>query len=190
MKIFTLAIFLLVTGQASAQWSAFASIGKSTAKHSVNITNAQVDNTDVSTSFGVRYQLSPRWYVAASWVDLGESQVSFSAITPDPETTLRQNAGQLALLASGVDIAVEYYLYSNDRWRMFAAASLFTWQSDVTLTSGNLNIEREIDGTDLGLSLGLSYQVSDRITPYLQVRRYWLDANDVDEMNLGIRIAF
>jgi large repetitive protein len=184
---------------ARANWSVESLYGRSQAKLSANAINAQLPaGTDVlqyddrgrSWALGLNYHFTPRLAVQAQYVDLGESSLTLRADTLTPAAFYQAVQKIGPMQAEGIRSGLAYQFWQQNNWSAGVHAGVFIWKSDSTSAAGDTAVRYQADDTDAYWGLSASYALDQHVALKTGFSRYQLDGNKVDNLLVGISLAF
>ena len=79
----------------------------------VNASSVSIDEKDTAGSLGFGYQFTPNWALEATYLDLGERNVTFSGTTLDPVSFVEAAKSVYPETAEGVTLGVVYSHFSE-----------------------------------------------------------------------------
>ena len=194
-----LAILLFSPISQAADWYLQGSAGQSTADSQQNSLAAGLpagtaltafDKSDFSYGLGVGYQLHPVVAIEVGYQDLGDasSQISGESLTPGQYHQLLKAVSPV--LVGGVNAALRFTLWQEDRWRLELPVGVFFWDSEIKSRMNSTELRTETDGNDWLFGLQLHYKLTNQWQLGGGYQQINLAPNDVKSWLLSVRYHF
>jgi long-subunit fatty acid transport protein len=196
-KSITISAGLLLSATSHANnWLVNAELGRSEAEAG-NLTMAlpsgevtHFNDSDTSWSLGIGYQLNDTLILEASYIELGEGDVTITgdSITP---TQYHNSVSEISpVLGDGFTLGVRYQLWQQENISTSVSLGLITWEGDINSTYQAQPITTKRDGNDIYYGLEVHYQLTKQWQLSIGFTRYALEANDVDVIYSSFGVHF
>ncbi|WP_110457428.1 Ig-like domain-containing protein [Shewanella algidipiscicola] len=203
LRLASLPLLLLLTigvsFNAQARWSVNLNLGYSHARLSESDINealpaevklTELDKDDFAWSVALNYQANDVWALQFGYLDLGETSLTLSSSTLDPQVLQQSLANLGAQLASGVTAGAEYRFWRYHDWSFSLNGGVFAWESDFDSQWQQQELSYDDSGIDFYWGLGSQYQFAEQWGIRADYRRYMLDRNQVDGIFVGLEVFF
>ncbi|MEI5637740.1 MULTISPECIES: Ig-like domain-containing protein [unclassified Pseudoalteromonas] len=185
----------LLSSQANAaDWQLTATAGQSEADSqiaSAGLDITAVDDKSNSWSIGAFYELLPSWQVGLRYIDLGQGSVEFSGLSENPEQTQQQLSRVAPVLPEGPALQFNYINTLTGKLSGKAFLGAFNWDYRVnSVRDGRFSTRYEDSGTSGYVGAGLAYQVTSSLSLGVEYSKYFISANDVDDVSLSLSVQF
>jgi len=196
---FFVALLSAFSFNVNAQWSADIQLGQSNSRMSETNIRASVpsngslvayDDKSTSWALGGQYQFTERFALQLHYVDLGETSLTLTGDTLTPEQYHRTVSDLGPMLAAGVRTGLSYTLWQQQQWQVQLQTGVFIWRSKQESTWDNSVIRYRSNDTDLYWGAQLSYALNEQLSLQAAFNRYRLDANQIDNIMLGLSFRF
>lgn len=193
--VFTAVFISLISSSASAEWFITGAVGKSTALEHINTSNIKdldaisFEDSDVSFRFGTGFNYDD-FSFSLNYEQLGDTETSISGSTLHTEQFHQRVVDVAPKLADGFSVKSQYRVWHNDVVNIAVGLGLLVWDLDYSSTLNSATIELSDSGTDVFYTAALGYQVLTNIELNVQITRYNLPFNDVNNLSVGIRYSF
>ena len=185
---------LLSTQANAANWQLTATAGQSEADSqiaSAGLDVMAVDEQSNSWSIGAFYELLPSWQVGLRYIDLGQGSVEFSGLSDDPEQTQQQLLRVAPVLPEGPALQFNYRNAITEKLSGKAFLGAFNWDYKInSVRDGRFSSRYEDTGTSGFVGAGLAYQVTNSLSLGVEYSKYFISANDVDDVSLSLSVQF
>jgi long-subunit fatty acid transport protein len=196
-KSITISAGLLLSATSHANnWLVYAELGRSEAKAgnlAMALPSGEVthfSDSDTSWSLGIGYQLNNTLILEASYIELGEGDVTITgdSITP---TQYHNSVAEISpVLGDGFTLGVRYQLWQQAHISTSVSLGLITWEGDISSTYQAQTITTKRDGNDIYYGLEGHYQLTKQWQLSIGFTRYALEANDVDVIYSSFGVHF
>lgn len=149
-----------------------------------------LDDSSTSINANIGYMFDKRWYISAGYLDLGDTSVTLTADTLQPEALKQELASIGPVLGNGFTLSAGHKYWFHESAAIDLQIGLFDWSADITNHFSDNTIVYDDSGTDLFLSVGVRYQVSEPWTISTNWQRFQLSDTDVDNINMAISYKF
>jgi hypothetical protein len=180
---------------AEPQWFVTGSIGKSQVKASYTppastaVNSVTRDDRDTSYSLGGGLR-----YVDVSFIfsyeQLGEATARYTGDVVNAEQFHRELANAGPKLAQGFSLQSQYTVWQGETLSASIGLGLLAWEVDYASTLSDSVISKNQSGTNLFYMAALAYPLTEKVRMSMQVTRYSLPINDVNNIALGLRYHF
>ncbi|TMM45436.1 outer membrane beta-barrel protein [Colwellia ponticola] len=194
MAIFVMSSTAVANG---TQWELTLGVGHSTADTQLSITPSgeqlhivSLDDSGISINTNIAYLFDKHWYVSAGYLDLGNASVTLTADTLQAGTLKQELTNIGPVLGNGFTLSAGHKFWVSENIALDLQLGLFNWKAELTSTFDNNTIATDDTGTDLFLSVGARYQVSERWAISTNWQRFQLSDTDVDNINIALSYAF
>ncbi|MFQ3197894.1 MAG: hypothetical protein ACI81A_001614, partial [Paraglaciecola sp.] len=179
---------------AEPQWFVTGSIGHSQAKGAFSsevneITSQAWDDRDTSYSLGggMRYvDVS----LILSYEQLGEVTASYTGDVLDAESFHQNLANAGPKLAQGVSLQGQYRVWQGETLSASLGLGVMAWDRDYTSELNGSVITNNASGINAFYSAALAYPLTENMHMSVNVTRYNLSINDVNNIALGVTYHF
>jgi len=174
-------------------WSISVNTGISRLHGSSNVTGipadevVDIDDNSVSWGLALNYNITSKWAISLGYLDLGESKTELHNNTPNYHQTVAQVT---PIFANGIVLGFNYKFWQHDNFSSEVMAGAFAWKSQIDSSVKDVTIEHKQDGIDLYAGLGFTYALSNEWEVGLAMKRYFIDANDIDDFSLKLAYHF
>jgi long-subunit fatty acid transport protein len=196
-KSITISAGLLLSATSHANnWLVYAELGRSEAKAgnlAMALPSGEVthfSDSDTSWSLGIGYQLNNTLILEASYIELGEGDVTITgdSITP---TQYHNSVAEISpVLGDGFTLGVRYQLWQQAHISTSVSLGLITWEGEISSTYQAQTITTKRDGNDIYYGLEGHYQLTKQWQLSIGFTRYALEANDVDVIYSSFGVHF
>lgn len=194
MAIFVMSSTAVANG---TQWELTLGVGHSTADTQLSITPSgeqlhivSLDDSGISINTNIAYLFDKHWYVSAGYLDLGNASVTLTADTLQAGTLKQELTNIGPVLGNGFTLSAGHKFWVSENIALDLQLGLFNWKAELTSSFDNNTIATDDTGTDLFLSVGARYQVSERWAISTNWQRFQLSDTDVDNINIALSYAF
>lgn len=194
------AMTLLVMGSTAiandAQWELTLGAGKSAADTQSAIAPSgeqqvvSLDDSSTSINVNIAYKFDKRWYVNAGYLDLGDASVTLTADTLQAESLKKELATIGPVLGSGFTLSAGHKYWFNENTAVDLQLGLLNWNADITSAFSEQTLTNDDSDTDLFLSVGARYQLSEFWAISANWQRFQLSDTDVDNITMAVSYAF
>ena len=192
VKLITLSAGLLLSASSHASnWLVNVDLGKSKA-NTGNLTTqlpsgevTHLNDSDTSWSLGIGYQLDNGLTLEASYLELGDGDVTITGDSIIPTQYHNSVADISPVLGDGFMLGVRYQLWQQEDISTSVSLGRITWKGDITSTYQAQSITTKRDGNDIYYGLEGHYQLTKQWQLSVGFTRYALEANDVDVIYLA-----
>ncbi|MDX2321571.1 MAG: DUF4347 domain-containing protein [Moritella sp.] len=146
-----------------------------------------IDDQGISWGITLGYRMSQNWSVSVGYLDLGEA----STVLQSNTFNYHQSVAQVTpIFGDGIVLGLNYQFWQHHKFSSEVMAGAFAWRSQIDSTFEDVTIEHKQDGIDPYVGGALAYALSDDWKVGLEMKRYFLDANDVDNFSLILAYQF
>lgn len=197
--VIAVALLGAVSFSANAQWSADLQLGQSKSRMSETELRAKLpaesrlvayDDKSNSWALGVQYQATERLAAQLHYVDLGETSVTLAGDTLTPQQYHQAVSDLGPMFASGMRLGGAYTLLYQQQWQLQLQTGMFFWRSKQESVWNNTTITHKNSGSDWYWGAQLSYKFNARWALQGSFNRYRLEANQIDNLMLGLNYRF
>jgi predicted porin len=197
VKSITISAGLLLCATSHANnWLVSVELGKSEA-NTGNLTAqlptgdvTHLSDSDTSWSLGIGYQLDNGLTLEASYLELGNGDVTITGDSISPTQYHNSVASISPVLGDGFTLGARYQFWQQEHISTSVSLGLITWEGDVTSTYQSQQITTKRDGSDIYYGLEGHYQLTKKWQLSVGFTRYALEPNDVDVIYLGGAYSF
>jgi|TARA_B110000902_G_scaffold48149_1_gene54813 predicted porin len=197
VKSITISAGLLLSATSHANnWLVSVELGKSEA-NTGNLTAqlptgevTHLSDSDTSWSLGIGYQLDNGLTLEASYLELGDGDVTIIGDSISPTQYYNSVASISPVLGDGFTLGARYQFWQQEHISTSVSLGLITWKGDVTSTYQAQKKTTKRDGSDIYYSLEGHYQLTKQWQLSIGFTRYALEPNDVDVIYLGGAYSF
>jgi OOP family OmpA-OmpF porin len=178
---------LVAASQASAQgFYMGGSVGQSDIDSSIAvpdlITAGTFDGKDTAYKLFGGYQFNQHFGLEIAYIDLGSASYSGSFIG------LPVTGGSVDV--SGLNFSAVGTLPLNAGFALFGKVGLFSWEAKAHDITAGVPFSGKVDGTDISVGLGASYNITKSISVRAEWDRFELDTANADLLSIGIVFRF
>ncbi|WP_028773412.1 tandem-95 repeat protein [Shewanella waksmanii] len=195
-KLSLILLLLLSPKVIASGWYVDAELGYSSANFDRPHTNVATlltfDNTDLSWSLGVGYQLSDNWKISARYIDLGSASAQYSLDTLTPDAPSASLDAAAPVLGDGLGIDVQYALWQHEAFSAWLMLGGFYWQyeNQLSVIDSNFINQQEDEQLDPYFGLAMSFPITQHWHSGISFKRFALQQNDVDSLYLSVSYYF
>lgn len=195
-KLSLILLLLLSPKVIASGWYVDAELGYSSANFDRPHTNVATlltfDNTDLSWSLGVGYQLSDNWKISARYIDLGSASAQYSLDTLTPDAPGASLDAAAPVLGDGLGIDVQYALWQHEAFSAWLMLGGFYWQyeNQLSVIDSNFINQQEDQQLDPYFGLAMSFPITQHWHSGISFKRFALQQNDVDSLYLSVSYYF
>ncbi|MBA6231807.1 MULTISPECIES: TonB-dependent receptor domain-containing protein [unclassified Colwellia] len=196
-KLITLGMGLLLSATSHANnWLVSVELGKSeanTGSLTAQLPSGEVthlSDSDISWSLGIGYQLDNGLTLEASYLELGEGDVTLTGDSLSPTQYHNSVANISPVLGDGFTLGARYQLWQQEDISTSVSLGLIAWEGNITSTYQAQQITTRRDDHDIYYGLEGHYQLTKQWQLSLGFTRYALEPNDVDVIYLGGAYSF
>jgi hypothetical protein len=175
------------------KWSIAVNTGFSRMHGNSNLTGIPAENIvdidDTGTSWGVTlgYHITPTWQITLGYLDLGEADAVLQSNTFNYHETVTQVT---PVFGEGIVLGLNYQFWEYNKFSSEVMAGAFAWRSEIDSTYEDVTLEHEQESVDPYAGLSFAYALSQEWQVGLEMKRYFLDVNDVDNLSLILAYYF
>ena len=187
-------IFMTPTSLQATSWFAEVTIGSSHTKVNVSnipsdINTIAIDDSDSSFSLGLGYQLTKRFSLKASYLNLGEGSVHFEGDTLNPRELQQSLLGLAPLLADGLAIGASFDIWEYSHFTASIDAGIFSWDSEVNTSTTEQSLQIIDNGVDVYWGAELSAKLNPSWSVFTSYQHHQLNET-INSFNIGLRLRF
>lgn len=170
-----LALLVITTESHADGLSVGASIGSASVEADISVAGIDFDGSDLAWKAYGRYMFNDYWGLEVGYVDFGNPDDSFQALSAQVEL-------------NGFDAFVLGSLPLSDSFDLFGKAGVLQWDGEISVPGLGT---ADADGTDLALGFGGQFNASDRLSILSEVE--WFDVSDAESVwmiSVGFALGF
>lgn len=154
----------------------------------------ELDHSRTAYKIGVGSHLLQPWELAAGYLDLGDINAAFSAVTLAPDDFFEQTKRIHPLSAQGAYLSAKYPVIDDIHWQLALTAGVFFWSGDydswnVFDNAPVANLQDD-SGADIFYGLGATYRLTHQLNLTADIERYTIGDQHTLLWSAGLRYSF
>jgi len=175
------------------KWSIAVNTGLSRMHGNSNLTGipaeniVDIDDTGISWGVTLGYHITPKWQITLGYLDLGEAETVLQSNTFNYHQTVAQVT---PVFGEGIMLGLNYQFWKHNKLSSEVIVGAFAWRNEIDSTYEDVTLEHDQESVDPYAGLSLAYALSQEWQIGLEMKRYFLDVNDVDNLSLALAYHF
>ncbi|MCP4322481.1 MAG: outer membrane beta-barrel protein, partial [Alteromonadales bacterium] len=197
-RLMTVFIPLMVISlQSQAQWELNSKLGQSTVSDSSSIKSeypdskiSQLDDSDLSWSFGINFRFDNNLRVGVQYINMGDAGVTITSDSLIPSQNHNAVADAGPMLVDGFALESGYRFWQAKYIEGEVFAGVLSWSGDFDSEYDGNTLSTSKNGTDIYYGVAAYYPLAPNWSLGLGYQRFNLSVNDVDMFYISVNYQY